>query len=135
MNRPLQAVGGSSAGARRRGPGAVAAVSILASMAALFLGSLAQAAPFIWDQDTDRLDDRIDSVRVVGYSFAFEESDTLKRQRIDVSRVTGGLVFGVYVVFDHDPTNTDLAALTALGMPILHRFESVHAVRSLATYP
>jgi subtilisin family serine protease len=134
MNRPLQAVGGSSAGAPHQRAGAVAAIAVLASLALLFLGSFAQAAPFIWDQDTDRLDDRIDSVRVVGYTFAFEESDTLKRQRIDVSRITGGLLFGVYVVFDHDPTSTDVAALTALGMPILHRFEAVYAFRSLATY-
>src|SRR6185503_20133749 len=92
------------------------------------------AAPFIWDQDDDHIDDRIETVHLGGYSFAFEQGDTLLPKRIDVAPLLSGLVYGIYVDYAQTPTTTDLAALTALGAPVIHRFEEIPAVRSVATF-
>jgi len=101
---------------------------------ALLAPAPAWAGSYIWDQDDDRIDDRMESVQVGGYRFAFENADSLMRQRIDVSQSPGGLLYGVYVVFQNAPGTADLLALTALGMPVLHRYEFVPAVRSVATF-
>src|SRR5262249_25866072 len=92
------------------------------------------AAPFIWDQDNDRIDDRIESVNLFGYHFAFERGDSLLRQRFQVTQVGGGLAYGVYVDFKQAPTGSGLSPLTPLGMPVLHRSEEIPTVRSVATF-
>lgn len=92
------------------------------------------ASPYIWDQDGDHIDDRIGTVNALGYQFSFVGADTLAQQRILVSRANGGLAYGVYVVYDHTPTDSDFSALTLLGMPVLHRLEAVAAARSVGTY-
>ena len=127
MNRPLQAVGRRYARRARAG-----------WMLALFLllgAATAGAAPFIWDQDDDGVDDRLENVHLLGYSFSFEGADTTARQRIEVTRVAGGsLAYGVYVLYDHPPTSTDITALTLLGMPVLHRYEALPALRSVGSF-
>jgi Subtilase family len=94
----------------------------------------AASGPFIWDDDDDRIDDRVETVNLLGFQFSFEQGDSTLRQRVQVERLGLGLVYGVYVVYDHDPTVADLHALTALGMPVLHRLHSIAAVRSVATF-
>ncbi|MEP7027413.1 MAG: S8 family serine peptidase [Candidatus Eisenbacteria bacterium] len=106
----------------------------MALLALACVPPLAHAGPYVWDQDEDGLDDRMETVNLLGYRFAFTNADTLGRQRFEVSQQAGGLVYGVYVVFDHPPTATDLTALAAIGMPVLHRLDSVPAVRSTATF-
>ena len=96
--------------------------------------SPARCGPYVWDQDEDGLDDRMETVQLLGYRFAFENGDTLARARFEVAQTLGGVVFTVYVVYDHPPTATDLAALTASGAPVLHRLEAVPAVRSTMTF-
>jgi len=100
----------------------------------LLLATGARAAqPFIWDDDGDRLDDRMESVEVLGYRFSFENGDTLARQRIVV--LPGStLLYGVYVSYTNPVTAADLAALTALGMPVRWRYTALPAVRSVATF-
>jgi subtilisin family serine protease len=110
----------------------------VAAWCALALGlfaSAASAGPYIWDTDEDKVDDRIETVNLLGYSYSFEEGDTLLRQRFLVTRIPGDLVYGVYVVWDHEPTSADIASLTLLGMPVLYRIQAVPAVRSIATFP
>src|SRR6185369_2035735 len=92
------------------------------------------AQPFIWDQDTNGIDDRIESVHLLGYSASFELGDTTLRQRILVLRAAPELLYSVYVRWDHTPTPADLFGLTLLGMPVLSRIEAVPATRSLATF-
>ena len=92
------------------------------------------SSPFIWDDDSDGLDDRMESVHLLGYSYSFAGGDSLGRQRFQVTRAATDLVYGVYVVFEAPPGATDIAALSAIGMPVLHRFEAVPVVRSLATF-
>ena len=94
----------------------------------------AAAGPYIWDQDEDGIDDRMESVHALGYGASFESADTLSRQRFEVSRVPGDLVYGMYVVYDTPPTSADLLALTALGLPVHSRLTSVPAVRSTGTF-
>jgi Subtilase family len=118
------------------------AVRALCALAGSWVGLLllsapahaAHSGPYIWDQDGDHVDDRMETVHLLGYTFAFENGDTLARQRIDVTRVPGGLAFGVYVIYDHPIANADLTALALLGMPVLHRIETLPAIRSVASF-
>jgi len=132
MNRAIQAAGIPSERAERGTcrPAWWAALCLFS----VLVSARAEAGPFIWDQDTDGIDDRIETVHVLGYSYSFVGADTLAAQRIQVMRQGADLAFGVYVVFDHTPTNTDLLTLGGLGMPVLYRYESVPAVRSVGTF-
>jgi len=94
----------------------------------------AQPAPYIWDQDGDRIDDRAETVHLLGYEFSFVGADTLAPQRIEVTRDGVGLIYGVYVVYDHVPTPNDLLSLRLLLVPVHHRYEAINAVRSTATF-
>src|SRR5215471_5821253 len=118
--------------AARRGRVAAWLAVLLVGSASLVID--ASAAPFIWDQDGNKIDDRIETVNLLGYSFSFEQADTLLRQRIVVTPAVGGLVYGVYVDYLQPPTNADLTALATLGMPVLHRYEEIPTVRSVATF-
>src|ERR1051325_8031410 len=63
---------------RARGSGVLAWL-----LASALVGSGARAAqPFIWDQDTNGIDDRVESVHLLGYTASFELGDTTLRQRI-----------------------------------------------------
>ncbi len=100
------------------------------------------AGPYIWDQDEDGLDDRMETVHLfgdslgtdAGYGRSFAGNDTLQQQRFVVTRSGANLVYGLYVVYEASPTTTDLAALTAIGLPVHHRLSSVPAVRSTGTF-
>jgi subtilisin family serine protease len=91
--------------------------------------------PYIWDQDDDHIDDRIETVHLLGYAFSFENADTLARQRFQVERAGALLAYGAYVVYDHPVTQADLTALTLVGLPVLNRIEAVPAVRTLGSFP
>jgi hypothetical protein len=102
----------------------------------LLAAPLAHATqPFIWDQDTNGIDDRIESVHLLGWSASFEASDTTLRQRIQVARAGANLLFQVYVVWTAQPDAADLASLALLGMPTLSRIRALPVSRSLATWP
>jgi hypothetical protein len=104
-------------------------------VAGLALSSPARSGPFIWDEDGDRIDDRIESVHLLGFEFSFENADTLQRQRFAVVRTGSVLSYSAYIVYTGMPNDSDLASLGLLGMPVLHRYESVPAVRTFATWP
>ena len=131
--RPLPKPATRSAG-RRTGP--VRTAIFAAALALVLTAASAHAAqPFIWDQDGNGIDDRIELVHLQGFSLSFELGDTTLRQRILVVRALPELLYSVFVRWDHAPTSTDLLSLTQLGMPTLSRIEAVHATRSLATWP
>ena len=92
------------------------------------------AQPFIWDQDTNGIDDRIELVDSLGYAASFELGDISLRQRILVLQDVPNLLYSVYVRWDHAPTAGDKLALTLLGMPVLSEIEALPATRSLATF-
>jgi subtilisin family serine protease len=116
------------AGTRRIGTRTLLTAILVAS------ATHAYAGPFIWDEDTNRIDDRIESVNLLGYRFAFENADSLQRQRIVVTESSGQVLYSIYVVYDHTPTSADLSALALAGLPARHRFESVPAIRSVGTF-
>src|SRR5262245_12816315 len=94
----------------------------------------AHAAPSVWDQDQDKIDDRAETVNLSGFQFSFEFADSTLRQRFEVARIPGGLLYGVYVCYYSPPTDSDLVALALHGMTVRHRFENWPAVRSSATF-
>ena len=110
------------------------AATALAVVALAFACARAQAGPYVWDQDEDGLDDRMETVQLLGYRFAFVDADTLQPLRFEAEQTLSGVVYSTYVVYDHQPTNADLATLTALGVPVLHRLAEVPAVRSAMTF-
>src|SRR5205814_1977878 len=57
----------------------------------MLLAPAAHAGPYIWDDDNDAIDDRIESVQLLGFRFSFENADSLLRQRFEVTRVLGSL--------------------------------------------
>ena len=120
--------------ARNRSRSGASRARVWPLLGLLALASPSQAGPYIWDQDGDHVDDRMETVHLLGYALSFENGDTLARQLIDVSRVPTGLVYGVYVVYDHPVMPADLFSLSLLGMPVLHRIDAVPAVRSVATF-
>src|SRR5258705_13063194 len=118
--RATRALRNSAAGARAadRARGFVVAAFVLACG----LAAPARATqPFIWDQDTNGIDDRIESVHALGWSASFELSDTTLRQRIAVVRALPELLYEVYVRWDHTPTSSDVTSLTLVCMPVLAR--------------
>jgi hypothetical protein len=114
--------------------GRALAAALLAGAAATVCATMAHAGPYVWDQDENGIDDRIESVQVLGYRFSFENADTLLRQRIEVANLPGGLAYGMYVVYDHPPTGADTAALTLIGLPPLTTLTSVPVVRTFGTF-
>src|SRR5262245_4915351 len=110
------------------------ALALMLAIGALAALPVRAAAPFIWDQDGNGIDDRIELVHAQGYSASFELGDTTLRQRILVVRAVPELLYSVYVRWDHTPTASDVTALALLGMPVLARIEAVPASRSVATF-
>ncbi len=106
----------------------------VAGLHALVAFAPAFAAPYIWDQDDNRIDDRVETVHLGGYALAFEDGDTLQRQRIDVAKLPNGLIYGIYVVYLQEPTSADLSNLATVGVPVLHRYEGTPAVKSIANF-
>jgi subtilisin family serine protease len=104
------------------------------AIALALMPAAALASQYAWDSDGDGIDDRIETVNALGYQFAFVNSDSTGAQRIEVSRQAPGLVYGIYVIYDHVPTTADFTALATLGLPVLHRYEGLPAVRSSGTF-
>jgi len=113
-------------------------LSPYAILATLLLGALsaveAQAASWIDDQNSNRIDDRIEQVNVHGLNAAYLNSDPTQRMRIGVFAGVP-IAFAIYVGYDHHPTPGDVASLTSLGVPFTHPYLYIDYVRTQATYP
>ncbi len=93
------------------------------------------ATPFMWDQDGDGLDDRLESVALLGINQAFENADPDGRLRFEVAVVNNVLQYGGYVRYDHIPTPTDSLNAVLAGAQVVTRFQSVPYIRIRATWP
>ena len=104
-----------------------------AALLLLVAGGPAAASPqWIWDQNQNRLDDRIETVEAQGIGAAFENGDPGGRLRFDVTNVNSLFTYGVYVRYDRIPTEADAQSIGALGLPV-KRYLYFDFIRSRAT--
>lgn len=103
--------------------------------AALVQAGAAHAAAWVWDFDTDGIDDRIQEVGALGYSHAFTNLDPIHGQlRFQVSQIAVITTFGAYVRFDHHPTASDVTAVGATGAQVVNTYRNFDCLRVLATF-
>ncbi len=107
----------------------------LALAAGLVAGLATTAdAAWIWDLDQDKIDDRMASVETTGPLAARVGGLASGRLRFALMNQAAPFEYGVYIGFDHHPTDADAQALTALGIPVQVRYQSIDYVRSRVTY-
>lgn len=115
-----------------------AGTAVLGSM--LLVGSISGAMAsegWLWDQDGDRIDDRIEAVHQDGLSAAYENLDPANgRLRFAVAETDGTIRFGVYVGYEHEPTQADLDRLSASGVStaVLRPYDIIDYVRMALTF-
>lgn len=105
---------------------------------ALLVTAVPATAGWIWDKDQDRIDDRIEAVRTSGIAAAFEGQDPVNgRMVFAVADDAGLLRYGVYVGYDHQPTEADLAALRNAGVSttVFYAFRTIPYVQMALTWP
>jgi hypothetical protein len=116
-------------------PGATRSIRrLLALTGTLFALTLASpASAWLYDNNQNRIDDRIESVHASGFSAAFLNGDPSGPMLIGV---TAGppLTYRVYVGYNHHPLATDTQALTLTGAVLLYPFRYIDYVEAQATY-
>jgi Subtilase family/Putative Ig domain/FlgD Ig-like domain len=90
-------------------------------------------AGWMWDRDQDKVDDRIQAVEAQGLPAAHVGNALSGKLRFAVMSAAAPFVYGVYVGYDHHPTDTDVAALAAVGVPIDVRYRYIDYVRTRLT--
>lgn len=108
----------------------------LALGALISLAMFAPAGAWMHDNNTNKIDDRIERVHFDGRAKAFEADDVSKRMVIALfeSELRSDLEFGVYLGYDHHPTEADLAELRGVGLSILKPYLYIDYVRTQATF-
>ena len=100
---------------------------------AISMGTAQSASAWIHDADGDKIDDRIERVRVEGISAAYEEN-AIQAPRLAIAVFDGEpLTYGVYIGYDHHPTEADAANLEALGIDVIKRYVYIDYIRSQVT--
>ncbi len=117
-----------------RGRGLTGPILLALAFCAL-LAPAAAAAPWMWDQDTDGLDDRLTEVATHGLLYAYRNLDPDGDLRFEVSEAGSLLTYGAYVRFVSAPTAADSVWLAAAGAQVVTVFSSVPYVRVRALYP
>src|SRR4029077_16476587 len=102
------------------------------ALASLFGACAATAADaaWLWDQNQDKIDDRIQSVESQGLAAAHVGNVLSGRLRFAVLNDAAPFVYGVYVGYDHHPTDADAGALQALGVPVQVRYRYIDYIRT-----
>ncbi|MEO5617750.1 MAG: S8 family serine peptidase, partial [Candidatus Eisenbacteria bacterium] len=103
---------------------------LLAAASALSLSATAFAYV---DQNANKIDDRIESVNLNGWNFAFEDGNPAKRMAIGVEN-PGAIVYAVYVGYDHKPTTLDQTLLSGTGVSMVWPFQYINYIESRATF-
>lgn len=97
--------------------------------------ALAAATPWMFDQDGDGLDDRLETVASQGLLAAYENLDPQGRLRFEVGLVGNVLQYGGYVRFDATPTAGDSAGVALLGAQVISRLSAAPYLHVRATWP
>ncbi|GAA0858889.1 hypothetical protein GCM10009114_30210 [Aliiglaciecola litoralis] len=90
----------------------------------------------MWDQDANRIDDRIEAVNNFGLNQAFENNDLING-RLRFAVFSGDVTeFGVYVGFENIPTETDLDQLRQSGVNVegMKAYQTIPYVRMTLNY-
>lgn len=91
-------------------------------------------AAWMWDANGDKIDDRMQQVETLGPSAARVDGSPTGRLRFALVPGSSPFRYGVYVGYDHHPTDTDAGALAATGAPVQVRYESIDYIRTEITY-
>ncbi|MBZ0267783.1 S8 family serine peptidase [bacterium] len=101
------------------------------------LACTAPAGAWIHDDNSNRIDDRIESVDRLGMAEAYEKGDVQARRRIavfDENVSKGGAIeYGVYVGYDRAPSPSDRETLRDIGFTGLKRYRFIDYVRARGT--
>ncbi|MGH7724171.1 MAG: S8 family serine peptidase [Candidatus Eiseniibacteriota bacterium] len=105
-------------------------------VASFATASVASAeASWLWDQNANKIDDRIETVELEGPGAAHVGNTLAGKLRFALLNATAPFEYGVYVGYDHHPTDADASALAVLGIPVQVRYESIDYIRSRVTFP
>ncbi|HKQ57389.1 MAG TPA: S8 family serine peptidase, partial [Candidatus Eisenbacteria bacterium] len=102
----------------------------------LALVALLAAAPnaFAWrDQNQNRIDDAIERVHSDGWNAAFENQNPSQRMIIGVENPLG-VIYAVYVRYDHKPNAADQSNLLSTGVTMAWPFDHIDYIQSKATW-
>jgi subtilisin family serine protease len=105
------------------------------TLAAVTFGLAFAALPAAaWrDQNTNKIDDAIESVHAGGWNAAFVDDDPTGRMRIGVSNPEN-IVYAVYIGYDHKPNATDGTLLAGTGVTMVWPFLHIDYIESRATW-
>lgn len=107
--------------------------TLAASVLALSAWTAAAHAAWMWDQNEDRIDDRIIAVEQGGLAAAHAGGTLEGRLRFAVFGAQAPFEYGLYVGYDHMPGEADESALAALGLPV-HRYRYIPYIRTRASF-
>lgn len=107
----------------------IAALSVLL----MLLPVTSAHAGWLWDSNSNKVDDRLEQVESQGPLAARLGGIASGKLRFALNRAIAPYLFGVYVAFDHHPTDTDAAALTATGAPVQVRYRAIDYIRTEVT--
>ena len=111
---------------------ALPALAFAALVLALAGATALPAAAYV-DLNSNRIDDRIERVRTVGWNAAFVDDDPTKRMAIGVEN-PAGIVFAVYVRYAAAPTELDRTLLLGTGVTMAWPFQYIPYIESRATW-
>lgn len=111
---------------------------VLSTAIAVALSSTSAVASnsWMWDQDDNRIDDRIEAVNNFGLEQAFQNND-LVNGRLRFAVFTGDITeFGVYVGFKNIPTEAELEQLRQSGVNVegMKAYQTIPYVRMTLNY-
>lgn len=111
---------------------------VLSTAIAVALSSTSVMASntWLWDQDANRIDDRIEAVNNLGLNQAFENNDLING-RLRFAVFSGDITeFGVYVGFENIPTETELDQLRQSGVNVegMKAYQTIPYVRMMLNY-
>jgi subtilisin family serine protease len=104
---------------------------LVAVFVALVFASPARA--WLYDQNQNRIDDRIENVNANGITAAFENGDVTRHMLIGVT-AGAPIRYRVYVGYDHHPLALEAQALQLSGATVLYAYRYIDYVQAEATY-
>lgn len=99
----------------------------------LLAGATSAQAAWLWDTNNDKIDDRIAQVETQGALAARVGGLASGKLRFALLNTSAPFRYGVYIGYDHHPTDLDATALQAAGITPQVRYESIDYIRAELT--